>query len=68
MPIDDWMTGPLREKAFEAIVALGDSGLGFDRRARALTDLWSDYRLGRVGWRPVWALAVLGMWRERQVR
>ncbi|MDQ6909396.1 MAG: asparagine synthase (glutamine-hydrolyzing) [Actinomycetota bacterium] len=66
LPIDGWMTGPLREKAFEAIVALGDSGLGFDRRS--LTDLWSDYRLGRVGWRPVWALAVLGMWRERQVR
>ena len=62
LPFDRWMQGPLRDRAAASLVHLGEAGLGFDRRR--LGDLWFAYRAGRVGWRPVWALAVLGMWLE----
>lgn len=60
LPIAEWMRGGLRDTVEGALVGVGESGLGFDRRA--LTDLWHGYLAGRVGWRPVWGLAVLGMW------
>lgn len=62
LPIDDWMKGRLRERVEGAIVTLGDEGLGFSRLG--LEDLWRGYLAGQAGWRPVWALAVLGMWVE----
>lgn len=62
LPIDDWMHGRLRGVAEDAIVSLGESGLGFDRRE--LTNLWQGYLAGSVGWRSVWGVAVLGMWVE----
>jgi hypothetical protein len=34
--------------------------LGFDRRR--LLALQEGHATGRVQWRPVWALAVLGLW------
>ena len=67
LPIDDWMRGRLNGVVEDALVSLGDAGLGFDRRA--LTDLWLGYGAGHVGWRPVWALTVLGRWLgERDAR
>jgi asparagine synthase (glutamine-hydrolysing) len=60
LPIADWMRGGLRDTVEVALAGVGESGLGFSRRA--LTDLWHGYLAGRVGWRPVWGLAVLGMW------
>ena len=60
LPIDRWMRGRLEAVAEEAFVGLGEAGLGFDRRA--LTDVWHGYLGGRVHWRPVWALTVLGRW------
>jgi asparagine synthase (glutamine-hydrolysing) len=63
LPIADWMHGGLRDTIGDAIVSLGEAGLGFDRRA--LTNLLSGYHAERVGWRPVWGLAVLGMWLDQ---
>ena len=60
LPIDTWMRGRLRPVVEDALVGLGEAGLGFDRRE--LTDLWDGYLGRRVGWRAVWAMAVLGMW------
>jgi len=65
LPIDRWMRGGLRNHTEDAVVSLGEANLGFDRRD--LTNLWLGYLSGRVGWRPVWALAVLGMWLDRRV-
>ncbi len=62
LPIDDWMRGSLRGTAEDALVGLGEAGLGFDRRA--LTEVWHGYLGGRVNWRPVWALTMLGRWLE----
>lgn len=59
-PFDQWMRGPLQERVLGALASLGEAGLGFDRRQ--LTGLWHGYRSGTVAWRPIWALAVLGMW------
>ena len=66
LPIDDWMHGRLRNTVEEAIVSLGEAGLGFDRRN--LTELWLGYIAGRVGWRSIWGLAVLGMWVDGRSR
>jgi len=63
LPIDRWMRGGMRDVTEDAVVSLGEAGLGFDRRE--LTNLWHRYLGGRVAWRPVWALAVLGMWLQR---
>lgn len=65
LPIDLWMRGGLRNTTEDAVVSLGEAGLGFDRRE--LTNLWHGYLGGRVGWRSVWALAVLGMWLDRHL-
>jgi asparagine synthase (glutamine-hydrolysing) len=62
LPFEQWMRGPLREVVFAALISLGEAGMGFDRRE--LTDLWHGYQSGWVGWRQVWALAVLGLWLE----
>jgi hypothetical protein len=45
-----------------ALTQLGEGGLGFD--LVRLGHLWAGCREGRVGWRAVWAPAVLGMWLE----
>ena len=63
LPISQWMRGGLRHATEDALVSLGESGLGIERRE--LTNLWHGHLRGQVGWRPVWALAVLGMWLER---
>jgi asparagine synthase (glutamine-hydrolysing) len=60
LPIADWMRGGLSGVVEDSIVRVGESDLGFSRRA--LTDLWHDYLGGLVGWRSVWGIAVLGMW------
>ncbi len=66
LPIDDWMRGRVRDMAEDAVASLSDSPLGFDRRE--LTNLWHGYLGGRVGWRPAWSLAVLGMWLDQHAR
>jgi hypothetical protein len=43
---------------------LGASPLGFD--GRALREVVTSFEAGRAGWRPVWALAVLGLWLDRR--
>ena len=63
LPIAEWMRGGLRNATEDALVSLGDAGVGIDRRE--VTNLWHRYLGGQAGWRPVWALAVLGMWLER---
>ncbi|MDQ6949480.1 MAG: asparagine synthase (glutamine-hydrolyzing) [Actinomycetota bacterium] len=63
LPIDEWMRTGLHNSVEEALVLLGDSGIGFDRRQ--LTDVWSRFLAGQIGWRPIWALGVLGMWLDR---
>lgn len=60
LPIDTWKRGCLGERVQDAYVTLSDAGLGFSRRR--LTDIWHGYLRGRVGWRAVWGLAVLGLW------
>jgi hypothetical protein len=60
------MHGRLRNTVEDAVVSLGEAGVGFDRRK--LTEVWFAYLAGRVGWRSVWGLAVLGMWLERSAR
>ncbi|MGH9276705.1 MAG: asparagine synthase (glutamine-hydrolyzing) [Acidimicrobiales bacterium] len=62
LPIGDWMRGPLRDEAFDSLVALGESDLGFDRRE--LTAVWDGFREGRVGGKAMWGLVVLARWRE----
>jgi len=66
LPLDTWMRGRLKGPAEDALVSLGEAGQGFDRRA--LTDLWLGYLRREVGWRPVWALAVLGRWLDGSTR
>ena len=66
LPIDEWMRAGLHPVVHDALASLGDADLGFDRRA--LTDLWDGFVQRRVGWRPVWATAVLGMWLDRHDR
>ena len=66
LPFDRWMRGPLKERVLDGLMTLGESGLGFDRRA--LTELWYGYQMDRVGWRPLWAMAVLGMWIQAHAR
>jgi asparagine synthase (glutamine-hydrolysing) len=60
LPIADWIRGALSGTVEDAFVRVGEAGMGFDRRA--LTELWHGYLGGRVGWRSVWGVAVLGMW------
>ena len=60
LPIEHWMRGRLIDDVEDALVALGDADLGFDRRT--LTQVWHGFLAGRVGWRPVWALTTLGRW------
>lgn len=60
LPFDHWMRGELQERVLASLVTLGEAGLGFDRRA--LTELWYGFGRRQVGWRTLWALAVLGMW------
>jgi len=63
LPIGQWLHGPLREMAFEALIGLGERDLGFDRRE--LTSLWHAFGTGRAGWRPVWSLVILGLWLDQ---
>jgi asparagine synthase (glutamine-hydrolysing) len=64
LPFATWMQGVLRDPVRDAVGLLAGSSLGFDRRR--LQALVSSFEGGRAGWRPVWALAVLGMWLDRR--
>ena len=64
LPFDAWMRGPLERRVRAGLEGLAASSLGFDRRR--LLDLQEGHAAGRVQWRPVWALAVLGLWLERR--
>ena len=60
LPFDAWLRGALRDRARDAVVGLADAGLGLDRAA--LAQVWRRFECGRLAWRPLWALAVLGEW------
>lgn len=62
LPFGQWMYGALRQRVLGALTRLGEDELGFNRRE--LTNLWDGFLNGHVGWRPIWALAVLGIWLE----
>ena len=64
LPFDVWMRDTLRDQVHDAVGTLGDGPLGFDRAA--LVALLGAFEAGRAGWRPVWALAVLGLWMEHR--
>jgi asparagine synthase (glutamine-hydrolysing) len=64
LPFATWMQGTLRDPVRDAVGLLAGSSLGFDNRR--LQDLVTSFEGGRAGWRPVWALAVLGMWLDRR--
>jgi asparagine synthase (glutamine-hydrolysing) len=64
LPFATWMQGSLRDPVRDAVGLLGGSSLGFD--SRALQEVLASFDAGRAGWRPVWALAVLGMWLDRR--
>lgn len=60
LPFATWMRGPLRGRVHDSVLGLSAAGLGFDRNA--LMEMFRSFQEGRMGWRPVWALTVLGMW------
>lgn len=60
LPIGHWLRGPLRRWSADALDALGEANLGFDRDE--LRRLATDFRNGHAGWRSLWALSVLGAW------
>jgi hypothetical protein len=64
LPFATWMRTSLRDQVHDAVGLLGASPLGFD--GRALREVVTSFEAGRAGWRPVWALAVLGLWLDRR--
>ena len=60
LPFARWLQGPLHGWARESVLSLRSSGLGLD--GPALERLLKAHEHGRVGWRSVWCLAVLGRW------
>ncbi len=63
LPFERWLHNELKPWTTSALRTLGASPLGFD--PRALEDVRNGFYAGRVGWRPLWSLAVLGGWLER---
>jgi asparagine synthase (glutamine-hydrolysing) len=63
LPFDAWLRGPLRAAVGDAV--LGLDRLGMDRRRLGV--LLDAFRARRLDWRPIWALAVLGLWTEARV-
>jgi asparagine synthase (glutamine-hydrolysing) len=66
IPIDRWMTGPLREVCEHALVVLKAQGL---LRVKAIDAVWRSFLADPEGWmwlRP-FTLCVLGMYLEHQV-
>jgi asparagine synthase (glutamine-hydrolysing) len=64
LPIGHWLSGPLRPWSSEAVDALAEANLGFDRAE--LRRLAADFQDRRAGWRPLWALSVLGAWTAKR--
>jgi asparagine synthase (glutamine-hydrolysing) len=60
LPVEAWLRGPLHDWAGDMLHSLAESGLGFDRRL--LPVFFQDFDDGRVGWRALWSLCVLGSW------
>jgi asparagine synthase (glutamine-hydrolysing) len=60
LPFDRWMREPLRDRVRASVLGLADTGLGFN--PSALARVWRGFEDGHVGWRPMWALAVLSDW------
>jgi len=63
LPIEMWLRGSLRDWSADMLTTLAGSGLGFDRPE--LFQFHDDFQRGYAGWRPLWALAVLGAWVSR---
>lgn len=63
LPMDDWLRGPLHGWAGDMLQTLAQAGLGFDKPQ--LSNLFKDFDAGRVGWRALWSLCVLGGWTSR---
>ncbi len=62
LPFDQWLRHDLQPWAAASLRSLGASPLGFDPSAIARVE--SAFQSGRVHWRPIWGLAVLGAWLE----
>ena len=60
LPLDRWLREELAVWRRGALDALAGSGLGFS--GAALQELDRAYEAGRLQWRPLWALCVLGAW------
>jgi asparagine synthase (glutamine-hydrolysing) len=60
LPLASWFRGPWNCRVHDALSVLVRSDLGFDQRA--LKRLWRRFEQGGAGWRPIWALTVLGEW------
>ena len=63
LPTVQRMRRGLRDVGEDVIVNSREMGLRFDR---PLISLWQACLCGRLGWQPVWARAVLGMWLGRR--
>lgn len=64
LPFDRWMRTDMRDWVRGRLGALGAAPLGFS--ATELQRLDDAFLAGRLEWRPLWALAVLGAWVERR--
>jgi asparagine synthetase B (glutamine-hydrolysing) len=60
LPFERWIRGTLRERVRASVLGLADAGLGLD--PGALIDVWRRFEDGHLGWRPIWALGILGEW------
>jgi len=64
-PDHDW-TARVERTSYRALAAA--RLLDAEGRVRRVVDAYAltSFDAGRAGWRPVWALAVLGMWLDRR--
>jgi len=64
LPFDQWLRGELAGWRRSALESLADSSLGFS--STALQELDAAYENGKLQWRPLWALCILGRWLQNQ--
>lgn len=66
LPFEDWLRGPLKEPAREALDRLGNRGLGIDSTESEA--IWARHTRGREHWRTVWAMVVLELWVDARAK
>jgi asparagine synthase (glutamine-hydrolysing) len=62
LPFDAWLRGPLAGWARDGLDRLTESDAAF--QGGEVAALWDSWQSGHLGWRTLWAPAVLGQWLE----